>query len=215
MKIPIRSADETQKEPGPEGAAPEASGGSSEPSAEPAVAPHADEAVTPDVRVQALEAALAEKTREYDLAHGQLLRLMADFDNYRKRMTRQSEEARQLAMADLVTTLLPGFDNLQRALNAARQDAAPSSVAIAEGVSMVLRQFKEALANVGVHEIQTEGQPFDPTRHEAVDTVRVQASEDGLIVGEAQRGYMLNERLLRPAKVVVGKAEDDANPGGA
>nr|MDQ3830316.1 nucleotide exchange factor GrpE [Candidatus Tectomicrobia bacterium] len=86
---------------------------------------------------------------------------------------------------------------------------------IAEGVSMVLRQFKEALANVGVREIPTEGQPFDPTRHEAVDTVRVQASEDGLIVGEAQRGYMLNERLLRPAKVVVGKAEDDANPGGA
>jgi len=215
MKIPIRSADETQQEPGLESAAPEASGGSSEPSVEPAVAPHAEEAVTPDVRVQTLEAALAEKTRECDVARGQLLRLMADFDNYRKRMTRQSDEARQLATADLVVTLLPGFDNLQRALNAARQDAAPGSMAIVEGVSLVLRQFKEALANVGVREIPTEGQPFDPTRHEAVDIMRVPASEDGLIVEEAQRGYMLNERLLRPAKVVVGKAEGDANPGGA
>jgi molecular chaperone GrpE len=215
MKIPIRSADETQKDPGQESAAPEVSGGSSEPSAEPVVAPHAEETVTADARVQTLEAALAEKTREYDATRGQLLRLMADFDNYRKRMTRQSDEARQLAMADLVITLLPGFDDLQRALNAACQDAAPSSVVIAEGVSMVLRQFKGALANVGVREIQTEGQPFDPTRHEAVDTVRVPASKDGLIVQEAQRGYMLNERLLRPAKVVVGKAEGDANPGGA
>jgi molecular chaperone GrpE len=215
MKIPIRSADEIQKEPGQENAAPEVSEGSSEPLAEPAVASHAEEAVRPEIRVQTLEAALAEKTQEYDATREQLLRLMADFDNYRKRMTRQSDEARQFAMADLVVALLPGFDNLQRALNAARQDAAPSSAAIAEGVSIVLRQFKEALAKVGVREIQTEGQPFDPTRHEAVDTMRVPASEDGLIIEEAQRGYMLNERLLRPAKVVVGKAEGDANPGGA
>jgi molecular chaperone GrpE len=215
MKIPIRNADETQKEPGQESTAPEVSEGSSESSAEPAVAPHAEEAVPPDVRVQDLEAALAEKTQEYEATREQLLRLMADFDNYRKRMTRQSDEARQFAMADLVIALLPGFDNLQRALNAACQDTAPGSAAIAEGVSMVLRQFKEALAKVGVREIQTEGQPFDPTRHEAVDTVRVPASEDGLIVEEAQRGYTLNGRLLRPAKVVVGKAEGDADPGGA
>lgn len=215
MKIPIRSADEAQKAPGHESAAAEVSAGASEPSAEPAATPDVEEAVAADVRVQTLEAALAEKTQEYDVARGQLLRLMADFDNYRKRMTRQADEARQLAMGDLVITLLPGFDNLQRALNAARQDAAPSTVAIAEGVSMVLRQFKDALANVGVHEIQTEAQPFDPTRHEAVDIVRVPASEDGLIVAEVQRGYVLNERLLRPAKVVVGKAAGDASTGGA
>jgi molecular chaperone GrpE len=167
----------------------------------------------PDVRIQELEAALAKKTQEGDATREQLLRLMADFDNYRKRMTRQYDEARQFAMADLVIALLPGFDNLQRAMNAARQDAAPSSAVIAEGVSMVLRQLKEALAKVGVREVQTQGQPFDPTRHEAVDTISVPAGEDGLIVEEVQRGYMLNERLLRPAKVIVGKAERDVNPG--
>jgi molecular chaperone GrpE len=214
MKIPIRNAD-AQQDLGQQSAAPEVPEESSESVAEPAVAPDAEQVAPSDGRIEALETALAQKTQEYDATREQLLRLMADFDNYRKRMTRQSDEARQFAMADLVIALLPGFDNLQRALNAARQDAAPGSAVIAEGVGMVLRQFKEALAKIGVREIQTEGQPFDPTRHEAVDTVRVPPSEDGLIVEETQRGYMLNERLLRPAKVVVGKAEGDANPGGA
>jgi molecular chaperone GrpE len=86
---------------------------------------------------------------------------------------------------------------------------------IAEGVNMVLRQLKEALDKVGVREVQTQGLEFDPTRHEAVDTINVPASDDGLIVEEVQRGYLLHERLLRPAKVVVGRAEHDANPGGA
>lgn len=215
MKIPIRSADDSQKGEGQQSAVPEAPEGSSEPLAEPAAPPPTEESGSPDERLQEIEAALAKKTEEYDATREQLLRLMADFDNYRKRMTRQSEEARQFAIADLVIALLPGFDNLERALSAARQDATPSSAAIAEGVSMVLRQFKEALAKVGVREVQTEGQPFDPTRHEAVDIVSVPASQDGLIVEEAQRGYLLHERLLRPAKVIVGKAERDVNPGGA
>ena len=80
---------------------------------------------------------------------------------------------------------------------------------------MVLRQLKEALSKVGVREVQAQGQAFDPTRHEAVDIVSVPASDDGLIVEEVQRGYLLHERLLRPAKVVVGRAERDANSGGA
>jgi molecular chaperone GrpE len=215
MKIPIRNADDPPRDEGQQSAAPKVPGEASEALAEPEAAPAAEEPVQPDVRVQELEAALAQKTQEYDATREQLLRLMADFDNYRKRMTRQYEEARQFATADLVVALLPGLDNLQRALSAARQDATPGSVAIVEGVGMVLRQFQEALAKVGVREVQTEGQPFDPTRHEAVDTVPVPASEDGLIVEEVQRGYLLRERLLRPAKVVVGKAERDAKPEGA
>jgi molecular chaperone GrpE len=174
-----------------------------------------EESAPVEAHVQALEAALAQKTQEYEAAREQLLRLMADFDNYRKRTSRQHEEARQFAIADLVLALLPGLDNLERALNAAGQDLAPSSTKIAEGVSMVLRQFKEALGKVGVREVQTQGLAFDPTRHEAVDMVSVPASDDGLIMEEVQRGYLLHERLLRPAKVVVGRAERHANPGGA
>jgi molecular chaperone GrpE len=140
---------------------------------------------------------------------------MADFDNYRKRMARQHEEARQFAVADLIVTLLPGFDNLERALSAARQDRAPSNDMIIEGLAMVLRQLKEALSKVGVREVQTQDVPFDPMRHEAVDIVSVPESQDGMVVAEVQRGYMLHDRLLRPAKVIVGRVERNVTPGGA
>ena len=215
MKIPIYSGDdqpEAAQEPGPTF---EVTKGASEAMMDPGVAPATAESTPADVPVQELEAALAQKTQEHEATREQLLRLMADFDNYRKRTTRQHEEARQFATADLVIALLPGLDNLERALNAAGQDLAPSSARIAEGVSMVLRQLKEALGKVGVREVQSQGLAFDPTRHEAVDIVSVPASDDGLIVEEVQHGYLLHERLLRPAKVVVGRAERHANPGGA
>jgi molecular chaperone GrpE len=213
MKIPIDSGDDQPGgEPAPSMAA-EAPEGSSTESVESNVAPPVEESAPPDVQVQELEAALARKTQECDATRDQLLRLMADFDNYRKRTTRQSEEARQFAIADLVIALLPGIDNLERAQSAAAEDLAPSSAMIAEGVSMVLRQLKDALGKVGVREVQTQGLSFDPTHHEAVDMVSVPASEDGMIVAEVQRGYLLHERLLRPAKVVVGRAERNVNSG--
>jgi len=215
MKIPIYNGDE-QPEAAPEPhSASEVPEGASNAMADPVVPPTTEESAPADVQIQALEAALAEKTQESEAAREQLLRLMADFDNYRKRTTRQHDEARQFATADLVLALLPGLDNLERAMNAAHQDLTPSSAMIAEGVSMVLRQLKEALSKVGVREVQTQGLAFDPTHHEAVDIVSVPASDDGLIVEEVQRGYLLHERLLRPAKVVVGRAERHANPGGA
>jgi molecular chaperone GrpE len=215
MKIPIFSGDDDHQEEREPSAASEEPERLSGGLVDPDVPPAAEQSVPPDVLVQELAATLAQKTQEYDATRERLLRLMADFDNDRKRMSRQHEEARQFAVADLVTALLPGLDNLERALRAAQQDITPSSAVIAEGVNMVLRQFKEALSKVGVREVPTQGLAFDPTRHDAVDIVRVPASEDGTVVEEVQRGYLLHERLLRPAKVVVGKADRDANPGGA
>ena len=214
MKIPIHNADDDPQGGVRHQTMPGGQSGSSASMPDPDVSPPAPEVVPPPEHDQALEAALAEKTQECEAVRQQLLRLMADFDNYRKRVNRQQDEARQFAVTGLVLALLPGFDNLERALNAARHDSASTSAAIVEGVTMVLRQFKEALAKAGVHEVQAQGQPFDPTRHEAVDIVGVPASEDGLVVEEVQRGYLLNDRLLRPAKVVVGKAERHASPGG-
>jgi molecular chaperone GrpE len=215
MKIPISDGDDQPE------AAPQLRPASEMPEdtaaamLDPVVTPAGAESAPADVQRGDLEAALAQKNQEYEATREQLLRLMADFDNYRKRTARQHEEARQFATADLVLALLPGLDNLERALNAAEQDVTPSSAKIAEGVSMVLRQLKEALSHVGVREVQAQGLAFDPTRHEAVDIAKVPASDDGLIVEEVQRGYLLHERLLRPAKVVVGRAERDANSGGA
>jgi molecular chaperone GrpE len=215
MRIPIYSGDdqpEAAQEPGPAAEVPQ---GASEARVDPDGTGAESEPPPANVQVQELEAALAQKTQEYDALREQLLRLMADFDNYRKRTTRQHDEARQFAIADLVVTLLPGLDNLERALNAAEQDLTANRAVIVEGVGMVLRQLKDALSKAGVREVQTQGLAFDPTRHEAVDTVSVLASDDGLIVEEVQRGYLLHERLLRPAKVVVGRAERDAHSGGA
>jgi molecular chaperone GrpE len=214
MKIPIFSSDESsnhERQPSP-AAVP---GETSESMGEAVGVPAPDQPASLKGDVLELEAALAGKTREHEATREQLLRLMADFDNYRKRMTRQQEETRQFAVADLVVTLLPGFDNLERALGAARQDVTPSNTMIIEGVGMVVRQLKEALGKVGVREVQTCGLPFDPMYHEAVDIVSVPESQDGTIVEEVQRGYLLHDRLLRPAKVIVGRAERDAAPGGA
>jgi molecular chaperone GrpE len=166
-------------------------------------------------RVQELEAALGKMRREQEAMREQLLRLMADFDNYRKRMARQVEDIKQSAAAEAVTAILPAIDNLERALSAAQQDGSPASAQIAAGVGMVLKQLKDALAKVGVRALQVQGEAFDPTRHEAVEVVAVAPSADGLVVEEVQRGYMIHDRLLRPAKVVVGKAVQEAGHGGA
>src|SRR5262245_45564687 len=148
MKIPIYSGDEKPEAPLEPSPACEVPADAPKAGADPTVVSAGEEsapAEVPGEHLQALEAALADKTQECEATREQLLRLMADFDNYRKRMSRQYEEARQFATADLVVALLPGLDNLERALNAAGQDLAPSCATIAEGVGMVLRQLKEAL----------------------------------------------------------------------
>lgn len=215
MRIPIRSGDERDESEGANAADAEGreAGGDRAPTS--ASAPPTPIDVPADVRVQELEAALGKMRQEQEAMREQLLRLMADFDNYRKRMARQVEDIKQSAAAESVNAVLPAIDNLERALSAAQQDGSPASAQIAAGVSMVLKQFKDALAKVGVRELQVQGEPFDPMRHEAVEVVAVAPSQDGLVVEEVQRGYMIHDRLLRPAKVVVGKAVREAGHGGA
>lgn len=207
MKIPIDSGDDHHGESGQGTSEPEAPARSAEAPSVLIPVPRVQEPLPAEEGWQELQAALAQKTQDYEVLHEQWLRLRAEFDNYRKRLTREFEEVRQVAAADLVIELLPGLDNLERALMAARQDSTPGGVAIAEGVEMVLRQLKGALTRSGVQELQAQGQPFDPTRHEAVAILTVPPSEDGVIVEEVQRGYVMHERILRPAKVVVGKTD--------
>src|ERR671919_1772755 len=107
MKIPIFSSDDPPEGEQEPTAASEVPEGLAEAMGDPRVAPTPDQPASPEGRVQELEAALADRTQEYEATREQLLRLMADFDNYRKRITRQHEEARQFAMADLVIALLP------------------------------------------------------------------------------------------------------------
>jgi molecular chaperone GrpE len=149
--------------------------------------------------------AAVEKDRQD--TYERLLRTAADFDNFRKRARKDADEARLKAREELLKEILPGIDNLERALVAA--DASPAD-AVLSGVRLVLRQFQSALERVDVKAFDSVGQPFDPTRHEAISQVETDDQPPGTVVTEMQRGYNIGPRLLRPALVTVAKPKPAA-----
>lgn len=146
---------------------------------------------------EGLEAELA-RTKE------RLLRTAADFDNYRKRTRRDISEAERRVQENLLSVLVPPFDNLERA--ASHAESADDVKALAEGLKMVLRQFEDALATAGIQRIVSLGKPFDPAEHEAVQHVVTDDVPPGAVAQELRAGYRWQDRLIRPALVVVAKA---------
>jgi len=136
-----------------------------------------------------------------------LLRLTAEYDNFRKRSQREKTEARQFANQHLLEKQLPILDNFEMALAAAK-DADP---AIRDGVQMIYDQFLSVLNDAGVEAIEAEGAPFDPNLHEAISQQETTEVEEGTVVQQVQRGYKLNDRLVRPARVVVAKAPESVS----
>ncbi len=134
-----------------------------------------------------------------------LLRSAADFDNFRKRTRRELEEARRNGREDLLRTLLPVFDNLERAIQSAQRSS--DIKAMTEGLTMVQRQFVDALGREGIARVATIGRAFDPGVHEAIQQVETADHEAGTIIAEVQPGYTQGERLLRAAMVVVARAK--------
>lgn len=149
---------------------------------------------------------LRERVRELETLAGDLkveaARAKADLFNYRQRMERDRVRMRQMALEDLVVRFLPVMDNLDRAL-AAGEDV--SARDLHSGVSMVQRQFLQVLADIGVVPIETVGLPFDPARHEAVALCPADEGGEDCVVCEIQKGYCLEERVIRPAQVQVGR----------
>ncbi|MDH4099381.1 MAG: nucleotide exchange factor GrpE [Nitrospirota bacterium] len=135
------------------------------------------------------------------------VRLSADFDNYRKRMTREREEARKYALEGFIKDLLPVIDNLERAIAHASSSPGDEGNAsgLLAGVEMTLKQFKGVLEKVGAREMASVGVPFDPSCHEAVAHVESSEHENNVIIQEFQKGYYLADRVLRPAMVSVAK----------
>ena len=148
-----------------------------------------------------LEAARAEAQKSRD----QLLRVAADFDNYKKRSRREIADAVKIAREDLLRDLLPVFDNLERA--SAHAGTATDTKALADGISMVQRQFVDVLGKLGIERVAAAGQPFDPAVHEAVQHLETDEVAPGVVAAELQAGYRLGDRVLRPALVVVAKAK--------
>jgi molecular chaperone GrpE len=139
-----------------------------------------------------------------------LLRTAADFDNFRKRSRRDIADAERRVQEDLLRSLLPTFDNLERA--AAHAGSAADAKALAEGLKMVLRQFQDTLGGLGIERVTTLGKPFDPAEHEAVQHVHSDQVPPGAVVQELQAGYRWQGRLMRPALVVVSKPSAPSSP---
>jgi molecular chaperone GrpE len=149
--------------------------------------------------------ALEQAERQRDEYYDRLLRKTAEFDNFRKRTERERQSLADAAAADLITELLPLVDDLERALQAEAGDEASS--AYRRGVELIHRQLLETLRKRGVRPIEALGSDFDPYYHQAVSHEPADNRRDGEIIEEFRRGYMLGDRLLRPAMVKVAKGE--------
>jgi molecular chaperone GrpE len=144
--------------------------------------------------------ALEELRRERDALQDRLLRTAAEFDNYRKRMDRERRDLAEYTAAEVIKDLLPIIDNLERALQAAAQDDP-----LRKGVELIHKQMLETLRKRGVTPIETLGADFDPNFHQAVIHEESTQHREGEVMEELQRGYVVGDRLLRPAMVKVAK----------
>lgn len=132
-----------------------------------------------------------------------LLRTQADFDNFRKRTRQEKEELTQYANAKLIVDLLPVMDNFFLAMQAAQGKG--DTEALMKGVDMVFRQLAGVLEKAGVRTMEPVGEPFDPNRHEAVLSETAPETQAGLVLEVLRTGYLLHERVLRPAMVKVSQ----------
>jgi len=164
----------------------------------------------PDERPDAIEGGVhdgepADELTELREQSGRYLELaqrtQADFDNYRKRMTRDVRAAEAKGIGKLARELLPALDNLERALSAV--EAADPKHEMTQGLRLVSAELGAALARAGIESYSPVGEPFDPSHHEAVAQQRFEGAESGSIVQVLQAGYRLNETILRPARVIV------------
>jgi len=153
-----------------------------------------------------------ELKQELAKLNDRYLRLAADFDNFRKRQVKERQDLIAYSNESLVLDMLPVLDNLERALAAVggASDAADGHAGVIKGVELTSRMFHQILARNGVERINAVGQKFDPHRHDAIAHVESDEAEPETVVEEAQAGYLLNARVIRPAKVKVAKSPSPA-----
>ena len=148
---------------------------------------------------------LKERAAKADEHWERLLRTTADFDNFKKRVTREKQDAIRFANEGLLQKLVPLLDNFEMALAAIQQQQNDGAQSLRAGIQMVYQQFKSVLADAGLEEIEALGKPFDPNLHEAVSQTETADAPEGQVMQQLRRGYKLRDRLIRPASVVVAK----------
>jgi molecular chaperone GrpE len=149
-----------------------------------------------------------ELRRERDDLQDQLLRRRAEFDNYRKRVERDRQQAGTDSVASMLKALIPTIDNLDRALEA------PGGEGLRQGVELIRRELLSLLEAQGVVRHDPKGERFDPERHQALAHEKAPGHQEGTVVDVFGKGYSYKDRLLRPALVKVAKGDDDDDSGG-
>lgn len=148
---------------------------------------------------------LKERAAKADENWERLVRTTADFDNYRKRATREKQEAIKYANESLLQKLVPVLEHLDMALTAAQAAGPQPGQSLQEGVGMISQQLRNVLAEAGLEEVEALGKPFDPNLHEALSQQETADVPEGQVVQQLRKGYKYRDRLLRPASVVVAK----------
>lgn len=156
-----------------------------------------------DPQIAALKEEAERLLQDKKQAEDQMLRTMAEFQNFRKRKEAEADQIRQFATERLVTNLLPVLDNFERTL-AALENGAPMESVI-EGIRLVDKQFRTVLEGQNVRRIAAEGQPFDPEIHEAIATEESHELPENTVINEVESGYRMADKVIRPARVRVSR----------
>ena len=160
----------------------------------------------PEEEIAKLRQELEAKEKAANDNYDRYLRQVAELDNFKRRTSRERDEAIRFANESLVKDLLPVVDNLERAIAHSKEGS--NGKPLIEGVEMVLRGVFDVLAKYGVVQVSALGEPFDPGKHEAMAQVESNAHAPNTVVEEYHKGYLLRDRLLRPALVSVAKAPE-------
>lgn len=193
----VKNKQPKTAEPVPTSGEPAPAASDSLPAAEPLVGP---EPLTPE-QIEELRSKAAKADEHWDL----LLRKTADFENFKKRATRDRLDAIKYANEALLEKLIPVVDNFDAALAAANNAEAATVESLKQGVSMIHSQLRGVLAESGLEEIDATGQAFNPNWHEAVSQQETADQPEGNVLQQLRKGYKLRDRLIRPATVVVAK----------
>ncbi|MDP1846694.1 MAG: nucleotide exchange factor GrpE [Solirubrobacteraceae bacterium] len=196
--VPDRASDPPPP-PSPDGDAPTAPAVGAEDM--PADGPEAG--LEPETEAEVVDADLRERAERSDQYLALAQRTQADFENYRKRTTRDVRAAEVRGMSRLARELLPALDNLDRALAAVESSGQDEEHHLTQGIRLVQSELTAALARTGIEGYVPKGEAFDPAWHEAVAQHPVEGTEAGTIVEVLQSGYRLNDAVLRPARVIV------------
>ncbi len=172
-----------------------------------------EKAVPPETDIEKLEAEFEEykvkMEAEVEAAKDRMLRVAADFDNYKKRAVREKNDFMKYVAEGFVTDLLPILDNLERATDAtANANNAQDFESFCEGVKLIHKQLTDVLEKRNVTKIESVGKPFDPNVHEAVMQTKSDEFPADIVADEFQKGYMLHDRVIRPAMVSVSMGDN-------